>query len=220
MEAIARLAAGRRSKWVVIAAWVVAAVIALPFQSKLQALASDESHAFQDRNAESTKVNDTIDTRFEGGKEVTAVVLYTKDDQNKIAADGRKLCAKQGIPDLVRVATAVRVGCGTVPKITYQESSSIKDTSEDGKTHLTTVWTAHDDTDSVVHDVQQIRKQVDDPNTFVTGEAGFAADQSLALEGIDTTLLIATLILVLALLLLIYRSPTIAIVPLIVVGLA
>ena len=49
----------------------------------------------------------------------------------------------------------------------------------------------------------------------MTGEAGFAADQSAALEGIDETLLIVTLVLVLVLLLLIYRSPVIAIVPLV-----
>ena len=39
-----------------IALWLVAAVVALPFQSKLQTLASDESDAFQDSKAESVKV--------------------------------------------------------------------------------------------------------------------------------------------------------------------
>ena len=41
-------------KWVVIAAWLIAAAIAFPFQSKLQVLASDESDAFKDNGAEST----------------------------------------------------------------------------------------------------------------------------------------------------------------------
>ncbi len=54
---------GRRSKWVVIAAWLLAALVALPFQSKLQALASDESDAFQDRDAESTRVDEHRSTR-------------------------------------------------------------------------------------------------------------------------------------------------------------
>ena len=54
----------------------------------------------------------------------------------------------------------------------------------------------------------------------MTGEAGFAADQAAALEGIDETLLVGTLVLVLVLLLLIYRSPVIALVPLFVVGIA
>ena len=65
--AIARLVTGRRSKWVVIAAWVIAALAAFPFQSKLQALASDESGAFESRDAESTRVDETIEQRFPGG---------------------------------------------------------------------------------------------------------------------------------------------------------
>src|SRR4051794_5787955 len=219
MGAIARFAAGRRTKWVVIAAWVLAAIIAIPFQSKLQALASDESNAFKDRNAESTKVDQTIDARFPGGSETTAEILYTVDDQNKIANDGKALCSAHRIPDLVRVATAVQLGCGSAPKITYQQSSPIKDTSPDGKTHLTTVWTKDDATETVVRDVGTIRDTVGHHGVYVTGEAGFSADQSLALEGIDETLLIVTLILVLALLLLIYRSPVVAFVPLLVVGL-
>ena len=51
------------------------------------------------------------------------------------------------------------------------------------------------------------------PAAYVTGEAGFAADQSAALEGIDETLLVVTLALVIVLLLLIYRSPIVALVP-------
>ena len=63
---------GRHVKWVVIAAWLLAALAALPFQSKLQALASDESDAFQTRDAESAHVDELIDTRFTGGNETTA----------------------------------------------------------------------------------------------------------------------------------------------------
>ena len=95
----------------------------------------------------------------------------------------------------------------------------IKPLSEDGTTALSTVWTSDDATESVVRDVAAMR-EVRPDWAYVTGEAGFAADQAAALEGIDETLLIATLILVLVLLLLIYRSPVIALVPLLVVGIA
>ena len=54
----------------------------------------------------------------------------------------------------------------------------------------------------------------------MTGEAGFTADASEAYEGIDGTLLAITLLLVLVLLLATYRSPVVALVPLLVVGLA
>ena len=70
-----------------------------------------------------------------------------------------------------------------------------------------------------------MRATVPDPDTdglraFVTGEAGFAADQAAALEGIDETLLAVTLALVIVLLGAIYRSPIVALVPVFVVGIA
>ena len=75
-------------KWVVIAAWLIAAAIAFPFQSKLQVLASDESDAFKDNGAESTQVDEIIEQRFEEGDETTAVVVYTRQD--RAAHDGRR----------------------------------------------------------------------------------------------------------------------------------
>ena len=54
----------------------------------------------------------------------------------------------------------------------------------------------------------------------MTGEAGFTADASEAFEGVDRTLLAITLALVLVLLLATYRSPVIALVPLVAVGVA
>ncbi len=54
----------------------------------------------------------------------------------------------------------------------------------------------------------------------MTGEAGFEADRSAAVEGIDETLLAVTGVALLLLLLAIYRSPVVAVVPLVVVILA
>ena len=206
-------------KWVVIAAWLIAAAIAFPFQSKLQVLASDESDAFKHNGAESSQVDEIIEQRFEEGDETTAVVVYTRQDQQRMLEDGQKFCEKRRIPDVVRVITAFQGICGELPKITLPQSSMIKPLSEDGSTALSTVWTSDDATESVVRDVAAMR-EVRPDWAYVTGEAGFAADQAAALEGIDETLLIATLILVLVLLLLIYRSPVIALVPLLVVGIA
>ena len=56
---------------------------------------------------------------------------------------------------------------------------------------------------------------------YVTGEAGFEADRSEAVKGIDETLLLVTVRACCVLLLLaIYRSPLVALVPIFVVGVA
>ncbi|MDA0185641.1 MMPL family transporter [Solirubrobacter phytolaccae] len=201
-------------KWVVIAAWLIAAAIAFPFQSKLQALASDESDAFKDHGAESTQVQETLNTRFDDGNETTAVVVYPSVDPQRFAADAEQLCTR--IPDLVRI---VDYPCPNLPPERAAPPSDLKTTSQDGTTFLSTIMTSDDATESVIRDVGIIRDVVPD-GALVTGEAGFAADQAAALEGIDETLLIVTLVLLLVLLLLIYRSPVIALVPLLVVGVA
>ena len=114
----------------------------------------------------------------------------------------------------------MQLACGKdLPPIAPQQSSVIKAVSEDQTTQLVTAWTSQDATETVSRDVKAMRATVSD-KAFVTGEAGFSADQTAALEGIDTTLLIVTLALVIVLLALIYRSPIVALVPVVVVGIA
>jgi RND superfamily putative drug exporter len=57
-------------------------------------------------------------------------------------------------------------------------------------------------------------------NVYVTGDLGFDADFEEVFGTFDTKLLFATVVLVLVLLMAIYRSPLIAVIPLFVVGLA
>ena len=165
-----RAVGGRRIKWVVIAAWLLAALIAIPFQAKLQTLASDESDAFKDSGAESTRVDEIIDTRFKGGSETTAVVLYTRDvpleqaDLDRVAADAKALCNPTAIGDIVRVITPIQLACGELPPITPPQSSAIKATTEDLTTQLSTVWTSSDATETVVKDVGAMRAIVPDPD--------------------------------------------------------
>ena len=55
---------------------------------------------------------------------------------------------------------------------------------------------------------------------YVTGEVGFEADRSEAVKSIDETLLLVTCAVLVLLLLAIYRSPLVALVPLLVVAVA
>jgi RND superfamily putative drug exporter len=206
-------------KWAVIAAWLVAALVAIPFQADLQTLASDESDAFEDRGAESTRVDDIIATRFKGGNETTALIVYSNETPERVATDAQALCNRAAITDVVRVITPLQLACGELPPITPPQSSVLKAASEDQTTQLVTVWTSDDATEVVAKNVATMRAAISD-KAQVTGEAGFSADQTAALEGIDETLLIVTLALVIVLLALIYRSPVVALVPVVVVGIA
>ena len=80
---------------------------------------------------------------------------------------------------------------------------------------LLSVVNERDDTESVAADVAAIRALLPGPDgdpvrSYVTGAAGFDADRSAAVEGLDGTLLAITGALVLVLTLATYRSPLIA----------
>jgi putative drug exporter of the RND superfamily len=94
--------------------------------------------------------------------------------------------------------------------------------SADGSTALVSVDTTSEDTRDVVRDVATLRRLLPhgELTGLVTGQAGFTADASNAFEGIDQTLLAITALLVLVLLLATYRSPIVALVPLVAVAIA
>ena len=219
---IAVLALGRRARWVVIGAWVALAVALAGFQPKLQQRAGDESETFRTRGADSTQAHALLDSRFAEGGDSTAVLAYVYDKGSiysqapRAIADLEKICESEALPNLKGAAAPDAVLCGDVghglgPKTGPSAFSNDTPTSM----VLLSVVNGKDDTESVVNDVAAIRKIVPRPDdrplhAYVTGEAGFDADRSAAVEGIDGTLLAITGVLVLVLMLLTYRSPTIA----------
>src|SRR3954468_1251247 len=225
-------ALGRRSRWAVIGAWVLLAVALGGLQPKLQHKAADESKTFRARSAESTKVHDLLDARFVEGRHSTAVVAFvarTGTIAGQQVEIGRRLsmiCDGGKLPDLTGVGIPEGVACGAVGHALGPQRGPSPFSSDPRESMLLTpVINAHDDTDSMVRDVAGLRSLLPGPNgsplqSFVTGQAGFDADRATAVEGIDGTLLAITMALVLVLMLMIYRSPTIAAVMLGVVAMA
>ena len=197
---IARFSTGDRSRWVVIAAWVLLAAALAPLQPRLQDKASNENEAFLSRSAESTRVNDLIDERFQLGREVSAIVAFSRpggplseQDNARIADALRAVCADRAI-DLKTVVGPSGVACGELDASLAPETPPSQ-ISGDGSTALASVATKNEDTAVVVRDVAALRSHLDGAErdglrAYVTGEAGFTADASEAFEGIDGTLLV------------------------------
>ena len=225
MDRLAQLATGRRSRWVILTAWVVLALGLSPLQGALQRAAADESDAFVAASAESTRAAQLIEQRFKEGAEVNTVIAYsragglTAEDRTRIDADAQAICAPGRLSGVVRVITPYGLGCGSLENSVAPSSPAVGPVSPEGDVALVTVQTRDDRTQVVESDVAAIRAIVPD-DAVVTGETAFAADQSAAFEGIDETLLAITGALILVLLLIVYRSPIAAAVPLGIVSLA
>ena len=219
---IASLALGRRSRWIVIAAWVVLGLALAPLQPRLQTIASDESETFFTRGADSTEVDRLLDTRFPEGGDATAVIAFVATEGSifertpDIAPYVERICASEALPALKGVASPDGVMCGEIGHALAPTTGPSSLSSDSPETMaLYTVVNGRDDTESVAADVATLRGMLPGPDghpvaSYVTGQAGFDADRSAAVEGLDGTLLAITGVLVLVLMLLTYRSPLIA----------
>jgi putative drug exporter of the RND superfamily len=174
-----------------------------------------------------------VDERFRAGSEMAAVIAYFRDggittaDRTRIQADALELCRAASIPSLTLVGTPYGIACGEQDALDLSPGGPGLFVSGDGSTVLGAALMTDESTQTAETAVAAIREVVPPPDgdesglrAYVTGEAGYEADRSAAVEGIDNTLLIVTVAVLLVLLLLIYRSPLIAAVPLVVVALA
>ncbi|WP_030460057.1 MMPL family transporter [Kitasatospora sp. NRRL B-11411] len=206
----AALPCGRRGKWVVLALWLLVLLVAAPLAGKLNGAEDNQASSWLPANAESTRVLDA-QLRFQPVQTADAVVVYQRDsgitveDRAEAARDAREFA---GAPH------------ATAPIVGPTESA-------DGRALQTVVPVVTGDSGwnnlgPAVDSLRATAAAGAQPGlaTHVTGPAGIGADQSKAFQGIDGTLLYATVTVVVVLLLLTYRSPVLWLLPLLSAGAA
>src|SRR5215475_11665927 len=198
LRRLTEIPAGSWTKWVVVGFWLVVLVIALPLSSKLTGAEKNDASAWLPANAESTKVLN-VQERFQSPNIFPAVVVYerasglTTADRAKAAADARAFAGLQGVG-----AGAVQ---GPIP-------------SADGKAIQTIIKVNLGDEgwNRAAKAADSIRAITDSNanglTSHITGPLGNAADNSEVFKGIDSTLLYAALLVVIVILLITYRSPS------------
>ncbi|MGE5636252.1 MAG: MMPL family transporter [Nocardioidaceae bacterium] len=215
MRAVAGFVTGRRTKWLVLLAWVVLAVALRPIGGKLADVTDDRTESALPEHAESTEVIRTLEREFPGGQTANGLIVYrrpgglTDADRARIVRDARR--AARELP---------LVGPPVLP---FSRVARRTQVSRDRELAYAVVALPNDE-DRLPDWGKTLREITGDGagtlDVYVTGDAGFSADFDEVFASFDTKLLTVTVALVLVLLLLIYRSPAIALLPLIVVGLA
>lgn len=209
--------AGPRAKWLVIAAWLVAAVALGPLQPRLQESTVDDPVVFLPTDAESTRVVELLGERFESGRTAPALVVYRNADgltAEDEAAIGEDVEAFADVPGAQAVVSPLDEGA---------REAGLR--SPDGAVAVAVVPLDATTIERIEPAVGELRaitgeRGGDGLDSWVTGGAGVSVDAVEVFGSIDATLLLATTVLILVLLLLIYRSPAVALVPLLVVALA
>jgi RND superfamily putative drug exporter len=188
-----------------------------PLGAKLGDVTNDETASFLPDDAESTEVQEQLKTRFPGGETALGLLVYRRDggltdaDKAKIRSDAQK------VDDAIPVRRPAQV------PFTADAPPGLVSPNGDAAYSVVTVPLDFDRVADWGKESRDLIGSGDDGrglDVYVTGDLGLWADFEEVFGELDTKLLLATVVLVLVLLGAIYRAPLIAIIPIVVVGLA
>ncbi|MFE0438147.1 MMPL family transporter [Streptomyces nigra] len=205
---VAHLVCGRRSKWVVLVLWLVVLFGTAPLAQKLTDAQDNDAASWLPGSAESTQVLH-LSENFRP-EQIPAVVVYARDggltarDRAEIAED---------VSELKRLTDHGIRGAETRGPVFDRE------TDPRAAQVLVPITMDEKGWERISPAVESIRDVVGTGGAglavHITGPGGTSADFAEAFEGIDSTLLFAAMTVVIVMLLITYRSPSLLLVPLV-----
>lgn len=225
-----------------IALWVALAVGLGALQPRLADVATSDQADFLPAGAQSTQAAEEIERHFDDRSErPTALVVYrragalTDADRARIAQDRAKV-ARLGLRPVLlsepapldaRQRAALDRRRATDQTGAWALTAPAAPLAAPDVEIMAVTFDTGDEPQQVLTQTAALRRAVRssaDPQAgltvAVTGQAGLSADLVEVFDGLDAKLLIATVTLVLALLLAVYRAPLVALAPIVVVGCA
>ncbi|MFK4069756.1 MMPL family transporter [Streptomyces sp. NPDC029674] len=202
-----------RRPWWIILAWVVAAGAVISLAPKLTS-SSDEASFLPD-HYESIRASDVQEKEFPKQQNIGAIIVFQRSDGEKLtAADSadvkrisedlrsRKIPEVQAVvPGEVSPNKKVQTSVVAMPKITDPEDTSQQDAVKE------------------LRDGLKPELKGTDLSAGITGSAAQALDESDASERAGLLVGVGTIVIIIVLLLVIFRSPIIALLPVVLIGL-
>src|SRR4051812_12185880 len=191
---------GRVTKWIVLVFWILAVGILGSFAGKLTEVQNNEAASWLPGNAESTKALDKLEP-FQDQNAIPTTVVYENEDgfsPADLATMKQQATELQGMQDVEGKVV------GPIP-------------SKDGQAAQTVVtynvgangWNKMPAIGDKIHDIATL----DGATVYIAGSGGQAIDSAESFAGLDGRLLGFALLAVIILLLIIYRSPVLWILP-------
>ena len=190
------------TKWIVAGVWIVITVVGATFGSKLSQVTDDQASSWVPSSAESTQALNKLDV-FQSPNDIPTVVVYyragglTAADQSAIKGQVSDLQAMDGVTGQVTGPVLSKDGAVAQTQVTYNFGKG--------------GWKELPDVVKQLDDITAI----DGVTVHYTGPGGQAADSAQAFAGLDSTLLLASLGVVILILLLTYRSPILWVLPIV-----
>jgi RND superfamily putative drug exporter len=209
-RALARMPSGRRTKWLVLVFWLILLAVLGPLAGKLTNAEKNDASSWLPAKAESTQVVN-LQAKFQSPNVFVGVVVYSRPggltaaDRAAAAADTRAFAGVHGV-------------------VHGQVTGPVLATDRQAIETIVPVNLGHDGwngASTAVDHIRAIAKSGAGGMTIhIAGPLGSAADSASSFKGIDGTLLYATLAVVIGLLLVTYRSPSLWLLPVISAGIA
>ncbi|MFJ9691454.1 MMPL family transporter [Kitasatospora sp. NPDC101183] len=201
-----------RRPWLVVAAWLVAAVALSALAPQLKS--TTDQAEFLPSHYESVQVTDVQKRAFPGPDQPAAIAVFQRTDGAALT-DGDKT-------DMAKVAAGLEAKHYTHLNKVLTDPNAL---SPDGKIGLANIYADTKDVfgDPVINDVKQLRTDAKDLlngtalKLGVTGSAATALDSKESGNNTDGMIMMATLLLIIILLGVIFRSPLIALLPALVI---
>lgn len=223
-----RTPGARKGVWLAIAVaigWLMISSWAGPLAGQLSQVQENDNAAFLPSSAESTLVAEE-QAQFADSTAIPLLVVVSKPDGGQFAA-----ADQQAIGQLIQQIPNLQVPDGDQVSAYLDPVPLIPIPSEDGDAVLINVAVNGDRGSAlldngeiaflgIVEVIREAATAYPDLQVNVTGPGGFLADLIEVFGAIDTTLLIATALVVAIILIFVYRSPFLWLIPLIAAGIA
>lgn len=229
IKRLAGAVTGPRGRWATIATWVVLGIGGFLAHAHLGDVTSAGESSFLPRKSSSTQVVDVLQRSYQGGNDIPVLIVFNRpggltegdlDAIDRLARGLERLGLTGATPVFAPYAADTNGLLGRVATI----AKGVGPISRDGEAALVAlaIDAARHGAIGSVGKIRNYLKEHHRPGlrSYVTGPGALAEDLERVADDAGETLLLAALGLVLALLLLIYRAPILAVVPLLVVGAA
>ncbi len=214
---ISRLVLGGWSRWALVAAWVLLAVVLAPVSAGLEDETQNDTQSLLPKDAQSGEVARLLNARFESGETAVALLVYRARGDDPLTAGQRRAIAADA-----RRAREIPLVVDRDVRAPFGPGAEYGLVSPDGRTAFTVAPVTTTDRKAVPDTIAELRELPGRRGLdyCVTGPSALEADYATSLESADIVLLVVSALLILSLLLSIYRSPVMALIPLVVVVVA
>ena len=217
---LARFSSSSKGSKIVLITWIVAVVAFSLLAPSAKEYDSNSSEGSVKGNTASEIAREALDKEFPSDDGMPALLVFYRE--GKLTVDDREKITE--LSEWFTSDNKPQYVASALPYHMFPEEVQNQMFSEDGTTLIFNLAMEDNiDSDQANETLNEIREKVnavglDDIQFEITGPAGISADTIALFQNADFVLMIATIGLIFLILIVIYRSPLLAITPLIIAG--